>query len=264
MPSAKELHVAPISHEHANALVKRLHYSHKVARNSQLHLGVFLAGKLEGAMQFGPSLDKEQMLSLVRGTKWNGFIELNRMAFSERLPRNSESRAISVALRLMRSSYPHLDWVVSFADATQCGDGAIYRASGFVLTKIGRNETIWEFPDGERAADIAIKTGHDFQRRKFGREFYGAEAMREAVRRGAKKIPGFQLRYIYFLNPSARERLAVPVIPFSRIADMHASMYRGQIIERGQKANSGSPGAAAEHSRPPRSSDLNVKAGRHV
>src|SRR5574343_86138 len=126
--SAKDIRVAPISAADAAALVRRVHYSGKIVNNSQLHLGVFLGGRLEGAMQFGPSLDKRKIQGLVRDTGWNDFLELNRMAFSERLPRNSESRAIAVAMRLIRAHYPHIEWVVSFADGTQCGDGTIYRA----------------------------------------------------------------------------------------------------------------------------------------
>lgn len=38
-------------------------------------------------------------------------------------------------------AYP-IEWVVSFADATQCGDGTIYRASGFLLTGIRENKTV--------------------------------------------------------------------------------------------------------------------------
>ena len=98
MASAKDIVVKPISAKDANALVKRVHYSGKVVMGSQLHFGVFLNGRLEGAMQFGPSLDKRNTGRLVEGTGWNDFIELNRMAFSDRLPRNSESRAIGVAL----------------------------------------------------------------------------------------------------------------------------------------------------------------------
>ena len=90
MASAKDLKVAPITAQDANKLIKRLHYSNKVVPNSQLHLGVFFNNKLEGAMQFGPSINKKGTIRLVRNTKWNGFIELNRMAFSEKLPRNSE------------------------------------------------------------------------------------------------------------------------------------------------------------------------------
>ena len=87
-------------------------------------------------MQFGPSLCKEKTISLVDGTGWNDFLELNRMAFGINLPKNSESRAISVAIKLIKKKYSNIKWLVSFADACQCGDGAIYRASGFVLTAI--------------------------------------------------------------------------------------------------------------------------------
>ncbi len=97
MSKAKEIIVKPISSKDAARIVKSCHYSGKVVQNSQLHFGVFLDGKCGGAMQFGPSLDKRKIQGLVRDTSWNGFIELNRMAFADWLPRNSESRAISVA-----------------------------------------------------------------------------------------------------------------------------------------------------------------------
>src|SRR4051794_41616341 len=81
MTSAKEIEVRPVAKRDADAVIKSVHYSGKVVRNSQLSLGVFLHGRIEGAMQFGPSLDKSHMLNLVRDTRWNGFLELNRMAF---------------------------------------------------------------------------------------------------------------------------------------------------------------------------------------
>ena len=82
-------------------------------------------------------------------TPWNGFLELNRLAFADWLPRNSESRAIGYALRWLRATYPWLQWIVSFADATQCGDGAIYRASGFATD---RHQTERKFSFGEATA----------------------------------------------------------------------------------------------------------------
>src|SRR5687768_6116008 len=100
--TAKDILVKPITRQEADKLVKRVHYSGKVVNNSQIHFGVFLGGKLEGAMQFGPSLDKRKIQGLVSGTGWNEFIELNRMAFSDVLPRNSESRALSIVFRMMR------------------------------------------------------------------------------------------------------------------------------------------------------------------
>lgn len=148
MGAAKSIVVKPISAQDANRIVKSIHYSGKVVNNSQLHLGVFVGDRCGGAMQFGPSLDKRKIIGLVEGTKWNEFIELNRMAFADWLPRNSESRALGFAFRWMRKQYPHLKWIVSFADATQCGDGTIYRASGFVLTGIKVNNQTWQLPDG--------------------------------------------------------------------------------------------------------------------
>jgi len=226
--SAKELIVKPISAHDANRIVRALHYSGKVVNNSQVHLGVFMDGKCGGAMQFGPSLDKRKIQGLVTGTLWNEFIELNRMAFADWLPRNGESRCIGYAMRWLRKQYPWMKWCVSFADGTQCGDGTIYRASGFVLTGITNNSTLYEFPDGDRIANIGIKTGHDWQIKRFGRVMFGEAAMKEAKKQGAKRLAGFQLRYIYFLDPTARDRLTVPILPFGEIDKRGAGMYKGK------------------------------------
>ena len=236
--SAKEIIVKSISSQDAARIVKSCHYSGKVVQNSQLHFGVFLNGKCGGAMQFGPSLDKRKIQGLVKGTGWNGFIELNRMAFADWLPRNSESRAISVAMRLIRKAYPQLEWVVSFADGTQCGDGTIYRASGFVLTGIKENTQVWEAPSGEKFSRTSLTDGRSKQQQQQARVVAsrttltkgkhvlenGAASMRQYQDAGWRPLKGFQLRYIYFINPSARDRLTVPVLPFSEIQRRGAGM----------------------------------------
>lgn len=266
MSEVKKMVLRPIGRKEADALVKRVHYSGKVVNNSQIHIGAFWNGKLEGAMQFGPSLDKSKLVGLVQGTKWNEFIELNRMAFSDALPRNSESRAIAIAMKILRKHAPHLKWVVSFADATQCGDGTIYRASGFVLTGIRKNTSIWEAPDGDVSDDITVKSGNPSLRVPGTRESRtsltdnrshkeqaraqqtiarlsvtksgytsaanGGASMKAYKEAGFKPLQGYQLRYLYFLDPTARERLAVPILPFSEIERLHAGMYKGQPLSR--------------------------------
>lgn len=268
---AKRIRVAPIDRKAAEAAVKRWHYSGKTVNNSQLHLGAFLDGELLGAMQFGPSLDKRKLQGLVEDTPWNGFVELNRMAFSDKLPRNSESRCLSVAMRLLRLHAPHVQWVVSFADGAQCGDGTIYRASGFLLTGIRRNTSLWAAPDGHVIADVSVKAGNP-SRRVFSRTSLtdgsskrqqqqaqdivkavasrttvtegvyaaaagGGASMRAYKEAGFAPLPGFQLRYLYLLDPTARERLTVPVLPFSAIDAAGARMYRGK--SRVRSADSG-------------------------
>lgn len=224
---AKDIIVKPISSQDAARIVKSCHYSGMSAINASLHLGVFLDGKCGGAMQFGPSLQKSAIVGLVKDTAWNGFIELNRMAFADWLPRNSESRALGVAMKLIRKSYPHIEWVVSFADGTQCGDGTIYRASGFVLSGIKENSTMHIMPDGTIFADVGLRASSSKLRTRVGYKL-GEPFSKFKNRTGARRVNGFQLRYIYFLNPSARERLTVPILPFSEIQRRGAGMYRGK------------------------------------
>jgi hypothetical protein len=255
--SAKDLLVRPISANAANAIVRRLHYSHRVTRNSQLHLGVFMDGKIEGALQFGPPMDRRKTLPLVRDTPWNNMMELNRLAFSERLPRNSESRALAIAFRIMRKQYPHLEWIVSFADGTQCGDGTIYRAAGFVLTSIKRNTTLWRGPQGDVIAALSVQTTGatlnklTMTKGKHISRSRGSTSMQPWRDAGYEPIPGFQLRYLYFLNPAARARLTVPILPFSKIDEMGAGMYKG--ARRATVDDGHTNGAVAVQLRPARS-----------
>ena len=254
MVSAKDIIVKPITAQAANALVKRVHYSGKVVNNSTLHFGAYLNDKLEGVMSFGSPLDKRKVLPLVDGTQWNGMLELNRMAFSDRLPRNSESRCMAVAFRLIKKHYPHIEWILSFSDGTQCGDGTIYRASGFVLTSIKKNNSIWKAPTGETFAETslrpgiggsaAIKKAETISRTTMPKGAHlaasgGKSSMQRFKDAGWKPIEGYQLRYIYFLNESAKARLTVPIIPFSKIDEMGAGMYKGESIKRDTKATTG-------------------------
>ncbi len=248
MGAAKSIVLKAIPAAEANSLVKRVHYSGKIVQNSQLHIGVFYRGKLEGAMQFGPSLDKRKLQTLVEGTPWNGFIELNRMAFSEALPRNSESRAIGIAMKMLKAHASHLQWVVSFADAAQCGDGTIYRASGFVLTAIKRNDQVIRFPDGHTESRLVLTDARRPRRiemaKRYNATIGGAASLLPFRAIGATAIPGFQLRYLYFLDPTVRQRLTVPILPFDAITKWGASMYRGK--PRAGSAVSGTSGHQPE------------------
>ena len=224
MSVVKNIQVKAIHSSLAAAFVKKYHYSGKVVPNSQLHFGCYLDDKLLGVMSFGASMDKTRMQGLVKGTGWNEFIELNRMAFADELPKNSESRCIGIALRLIKKYAPHIKWVISFADGTQCGDGTIYRATGFVLTQIKRNTTIIRNENGEIVANMTYNKGKHILKN-------GGKA--KAV---GKPIEGYMLRYIYFIDKQKQKDLTVPILPFSKIAEMGAKMYKGKRVELESKA----------------------------
>ena len=205
MASAKEIKVKVIPSKIANDFVRKHHYSGKVQQNSSIHFGVFLHNVLHGVLSYGNPIDKRKVIGLVKDTKWNEFLELNRMALDKYLPTNSESRSLSVSIKLIKRNAPHIKWILSFADGTQCGDGTIYRASGFILTGINRNSTIYRLPSGECIAK------HGTSKRDLT---------------GSVRLDGFQLRYIYLIDKTCK--LTVPEIPFSEIEKRGASMYLGK------------------------------------
>ena len=116
MGRAKEIIVKVIPAKIANEFVKKHHYSGKVVPNSNLHSGCFLADKLHGVMSYGASMRKDLIQPLIENTGWNEFIELNRMAFDDYLPKYSESRCIAISIKLLKKNAPHIKWIVSFSD----------------------------------------------------------------------------------------------------------------------------------------------------
>ncbi len=213
MGRAKEIIVKVIPSKIANEFVKKNHYSGKVVNMSNLHFGCFLDGKLHGVMSYGSPMDKRNVLPLVDSgvddinSRWNEMLELNRMAFDDYLPKYSESRCIAISIRLIKRNAPQIKWLLSYSDATQCGDGTIYRASGFKLTQINKNGTIYKLANG----DIVAKRGDS----KYNFN-------------GSSPLKGFQNRYIYLIDKSCK--INAEVLPFSEIDKQGAGMYKGEKI----------------------------------
>lgn len=172
MGRAKEIVVKVIPSKIANPFIRSHHYSGKVVNNSCLHFGCWLDGDLHGVLSYGPSLDKSKIISLVEGTGWNDFLELNRMAFDDYLPRNSESYCIGKTIRMIRKNAPNVKWIISFADACSCGDGTIYRASNFVLTGIKENKNLCQLPSGAKVHKMTLESAPTKPRKELGGKSY--------------------------------------------------------------------------------------------
>jgi len=211
----KDLRVVLIDSSSANRFVKRYHYSGKIVNNSKIHFGVMQADTLKGVMSFGCPMDKNRAIRLVKNTKWGAMLELNRMAFAPELPKNSESRCLAYALRYLKKNYPYLKWVQTFADACQCGDGTIYRATGFDLVGVKKNRTLRVMDSGQIVAD---KTLNDH---RVNGKYLSAYLKTNA-------LEGFQIKYIYFLDPAAKKDLTVKILPYSEIGRLGAKMYKGK------------------------------------
>ncbi len=230
MGRAKEIIVKVINSKVANAFVKKHHYSGKVVNMSSLHFGCFLDNQLHGVMSYGSPMDKRNVLPLVDSgetdinKRWNEMLELNRMAFDDYLPKYSESRCIAISIRMIKKNAPQIKWILSYSDATQCGDGTIYRASGFKLTQINKNGTIYQLANGE----IVAKRGdskYDFK--------------------GAKALEGFQNRYILLIDK--RCKIVPEILDFKKIDEHGAGMDKGEkkTLRRGRGGKGGGGGGNA-------------------
>ena len=234
MGRAKEIIVKVIPSKIANDFVKKNHYSGKVVPNSTLHFGCFLDRKLHGVMSYGNPLDKSKVLHLVTPCKWTEMLELNRMAFDECLPKYSESRCIAISVKLLKKNAPHIKWILSFSDSTQCGDGTIYRASGFLLTNIVTNKNTCKLPSGEVIHKMTLESSPLQKRNELnGKSYYDLTGGKYNFNQYVKEVNGevllgFQLRYIYLIDKNCK--INVPILPFSKIDEMGAGMYKGKKI----------------------------------
>lgn len=234
MGRAKEIIVKVIPAKIANEFVKKHHYSGKVAATGLVCFGAFLDDKLIGVAQWGRPINKYLHLHIVEGTKWNDFLELNRLVCIDNTPKNTESRFIKICLTLIKKNAPQVKWVISFADATQCGDGTIYRASGFKLISINESQQLYLLPNGETLHLMGLQGGqHGALRKKMLESGYGnAKKFMVEVLKG-KPLKGKQLKYIYLIDKTCK--ITVPILPFSMIDEMGAGMYKGEKITQAER-----------------------------
>jgi hypothetical protein len=124
-------HVKEIERKLANDLIVKNHYSKKFYNATYIHLGVFICGELLGVLQYGYAMNPASCGSVVEGTQMDEYLELNRMWLDDKAERNSETKAISYSLRYIRSKFPKIKWIQSFADE-RCGCfGIVYQAASF-------------------------------------------------------------------------------------------------------------------------------------
>lgn len=210
MSDAANIRLAPVDRADADGCIRRWHYSGKTYSKSQVHIGIFLGGKLLGAAQLGPPLDPWRVINIVRDTPYNGMCELNRLALSPDLPKNSESRTLSILARLIRRHAPWIEWCLSFADE-RAGSGTIYRAAGWLLTGVRISSTFWRLPSGEVVSDVGVRTSARI-RALAGVSSGSTKEWRAA---GMVPYPLRQCRYVLPLAEGVRERLTVPILPYA-------------------------------------------------
>ncbi len=202
-----DLQVSPIPIRAAKTLLVPNHYLHSIPGGTQLAFGVFLDSRLMGALTIG--CGPSQAHRLVDGASRDECAVLTRLWLDDELPANSESRVIGVVLRALRRS-TSLAFLLSYADPTQGHVGTIYQATGWLYTGLSQATPLYDIGDGIARHSRSLSHA------------YGSHSIKHFARHGVevKKVPqASKHRYVYFLDPSFRQRLNVPVFTYTKKAD---------------------------------------------
>ena len=198
-------HVREIDRVLANQLIVTNHYSKKVYAATYIHLGVYLDGELSGALQFGYAMNPASGGSVVAGTEMNEYLELNRMWLDDICPRNSESMALSYAIKYIKRKYPKVKWIQSFADERCGGFGIVYQACSFDY--FGEHDSVfWEL-DG-----VIYHNSLMTRDRKLSK----SAAIIQDGKDRAKSHTLRQFRYIKFIDQREKKNCRLKQMPYPK------------------------------------------------
>jgi len=133
-------HVDIISWKAARRIIENHHYLGYAPRCMKFNLGVFVDSEIIGVMMFGHPIarleDQEHTL------------ELTRMFLFDS-PKNSESRALSLAEKWIKANKPEITRLIAYSDTNQGHNGTIYRAANWKEIGSVRPHT-WSSRPGRR------------------------------------------------------------------------------------------------------------------
>lgn len=200
-----DFYVKEIERKLANDLIVKNHYSKKFYNATYIHLGVFICGELLGVLQYGYAMNPASCGSVVEGTQMDEYLELNRMWLDDKAERNSETKAISYSLRYIRSKFPKIKWIQSFADE-RCGCfGIVYQAASFSF--YGEHISDFYELDGEVYHKIQFTVTPKDKRYKAVKHLI--ERKNEAIKHSLR-----QFRYIKFIDKRWKKKCLLKEQPY--------------------------------------------------
>ena len=195
----EDFYVKEIPRNLANEIIIKNHYSHKIYQATYIHLGLFYQDEIVGVLQYGYAMNPASQEGVVADTKIDEYLELNRMWVDDKMPRNTESRAISYSIKYIKKKFKNkIKWIQSFADERCGGLGVVYQACSFDY--FGEHTSdFWEF-EGVVYHNIQMTV-------KEGTKRYSAEVRKlQENKHLAKKMSLRQFRYIFFIDKRYKKK----------------------------------------------------------
>ncbi len=125
--------IKPVEKQIAKSMIIENHYSHKWNGSfGIINFGIFRedSDKCLGVAVFGRMVNSHSFKSISDDLEKDNIVELNRLWIDDCLGHNAESLFIGACFKILRSEYPNIKAVQSFADG-RLGCGTIYKATNF-------------------------------------------------------------------------------------------------------------------------------------
>lgn len=146
--SPKQLQIEVVFGEWLDRWISERHYLGYCGPGSRLRLAVYFDGVIVGGMLWGRPVARA--LDQVRT------MELTRMYLTDECPKNSESRCIAVATRIIRQRFPEVTTLIAYSDPKAGHDGTIYKAAGWEFAGMTEGRPWAQRPDGRKRKNRAV------------------------------------------------------------------------------------------------------------
>lgn len=174
----------------AKEFIIKYHYSHTMPSTTKLSLGYFYNEMLTCVIVYGYPIGRNVLnwLQVPRAT----CLELTRLCSLDNLPKNTESYCIGKSFKFLRKFFPHIKYLISYADPNHGHMGYIYQATNWLY--VGEQRRLMKerriFIDNIETHARTLNAKHGSNSYKVLREIYGNRL---------KVIGAFKNMYIYIV-----------------------------------------------------------------
>jgi hypothetical protein len=205
MPKVRDMTVATASTSDVSEFTRRYHYTRHSGADSW-RWGLWHGVTLMGVVSYNNGSNTST--ANVFGDEHRSHVwHMGRLALADHAPRNSESRLIAGSLRLIRSEYPDVWAVLTYADTDAGHLGYVYQATNAIYTGTGGDPRVYTDATGKR---LTHRPGH------------GTITRADAARRDwVQHLAPPKHRYLYVLGNKTERRnrmaqLQLPTLPYPK------------------------------------------------
>ncbi len=232
------LSVRPVSVAAAQEIVHRWHYCKYLSSQTRLALGLFCGNEAVGVITWGWGVRplhtiKKLFPSLSSADYW----ECGRLCVSDAMPRNTESRFLSLAVAHVKTNHPKIRLLFTWADGLLGKPGYVYQAAGWLYGGFIWTDSYFT-AEGEKVHPRQYQTKFG-EGRNEGLKYGRRPPPQRCVELGLTQYFGKQFRYVKFLCGHAERKrlLGESTVTWSQKYPKHADLEWKQWAGKGSRVS---------------------------